>query len=78
MDGTSIDLQKAVWGEDAAQSAPVVAPSPIDFEVTLALARTLADELSRITQSGDVDALRLARALALNVVDLIEAAKSRG
>ena len=45
--------------------------------MTLALARTLADELSRIAEAGNADALRLARALALNVVDLVESAKAR-
>ncbi|APR77552.1 Hypothetical protein A7982_02899 [Minicystis rosea] len=47
-------------------------------EAILDLARQLADRLARLQHhDGDDDAVRLARAMALNVVDLLEGMRRR-
>ncbi len=80
-------IEPQTWDEDqrphrpasnypvAAEAASVELESP---EAALEMARALADRLARVrTANHQVDAVRLARAMALNVVDLLESAARR-
>lgn len=61
------------WDADHHQPRSVSATDDDTLEEALALARALADRLARLRiPERDADALRLARAMALNVVDLLE------
>ncbi|MFT3764402.1 MAG: hypothetical protein QM820_02615 [Minicystis sp.] len=73
--GVTTDSNRTSWDEQRRHSARQTAADTEaeSVESALELARQLADRLARVRVSDrHTDALRLARAMALNVVDILE------
>jgi len=91
MDGGTSNLRAPMWGEEARAQRPLPLSPGLrstgpeagstgiePLERMLEMARVLADGLSRAPHDDrSADGVRLARALTLNVVDLLEGARPR-